>query len=85
MINNINTIKDFSTETTEGKLLLAALAILTSIDEKDIKDKKWGGWVHPDIAIQQVTDLTNKIYYEEEWKQYQTSKSRDDKISDILK
>lgn len=84
MIENMNSISDFSTDSPEGKLLLAALAILTSIDHRDITNNKWGGMVHPDDALQKVCDLANKIYFEKEYEQYKQSKLRDSKIEQIL-
>ena len=58
---------EFNQDSIEGKLLLSALAILTSIDEIDIKTKKYGGYTHPDDAFKQVVELANKIYYEFSW------------------
>lgn len=80
----IKTISDFSHDSDEGKMLLAALAVLTSIDKKDITENKWGGWVHPDDALRRVADLANKIYYEEEWKAEESRIKRDEKISKII-
>jgi hypothetical protein len=79
--NKITEISDIS---DEGKLLFAAVAILTSIDIKDIKNEKWGGMVHPDDALERIQDLANKIFYEEEYKSYLKSKERDNKINSIL-
>ena len=36
--------------TVEGKLLMAALSVLTSIDKKDIREGQYGGMNHPDTA-----------------------------------
>lgn len=77
-------IKDIDNISDEGKLLFAALAILTSIDNKDIKNEKWGGMVHPDDALERIQDLANKMFYEEEYKSYLKSKERDNKINSIL-
>jgi hypothetical protein len=77
-------IGDFNSDIPEGKLLLAAISILTSIDIGDIKNNKWGGWTHPDTAMKQIVELTNKIYYEEEWKLEQERIKRDKKINEIL-
>jgi hypothetical protein len=81
---NYKNIRDFNDNSPEGKLLLMALAILTSINVEDIKDNKWGGMVHPDDALMKVQDLTNQIYYEEEWKMEQIKIKRDTKINKIL-
>jgi hypothetical protein len=80
----INTIRDFSTETLEGKLLLAALSVLTTIDCQQIKSGKYGGTVHPDDALRKIVDLANYIYYEEEYKSYLESVKRQNKIEDII-
>lgn len=80
----MKTIKDFTSDTDEGKLLLAALAVLTSLDKQDIREGKWGGMVHPDDAFERVVELANKIFHEEEWKSEETIRKRDDKISRII-
>ena len=85
MIDRFDTIRDIDDSTPQGKLLLMALAALTSIDEEDIKTQKWGGMVHPDDALERLVDLTNSVYYEEEWKSEKTIKERDKKIESILK
>lgn len=79
------TIADFNGDTHEGKLLLAAIAVLTSVDYEDIKSQKWGGMTHPDTAMEQIVELANKIFYEEEWKLEQERIKRDNKINKILK
>lgn len=78
-----DTIRDIN-ESTEGKLLIAAIAILTSIDKEDIREGKWGGMVHPDDAFQRIVDLANRIYYEEEWKIEQVKIKRNDKLNSIV-
>ena len=65
---NYKTIRDFNDNSPEGQLLLAAISILTTISEEDLKDNKWGGMVHPDDALLKIQDIANRIYYEEEWK-----------------
>jgi hypothetical protein len=60
-------IEDFNGDSPEGKLLLASIAVLTSIDIDDIKSNKWGGMTHPDTAMKQIVELANKIFYEEGW------------------
>lgn len=82
---NLKTIRDFNDNSPEGKLLLAAISILTSINGEDIKDNKWGGMVHPDTALEQIQNIANRIYYEEEWKADQIKIMRDTKINSILK
>ena len=81
---NLKSIRDFNDNSPEGKLLLAAISILTTISEEDPKDNKWGGMVHPDDALLKIQDIANRIYYEEEWKGEQIKIKRDTKINSIL-
>ncbi len=83
MINH-KQLSDINMNSEEGQLLMAAVAILTSIEKKHIDSNKWGGNLHPDKAVKQIADLTNKIYYEEEWKAEQKRIERDNKINKIL-
>lgn len=73
---------DYSTK--EGMLLMSALAILTSLSHKDITDKKFGGVTQPDDVFKRIQDLANKIYFEEEYKKYLLTESRDSKINNII-
>lgn len=77
-------ISNIDTKTNEGKLLLMTLAILTSIDEGDIKSGKWGSKTHPDNALKQIAELTNKVFFEKEWKEWKKSTDRNNKINSIL-
>ena len=77
-------LTDINLESPEGKLLMAAVAILTSIDHKHIDSHKWGGMLSPDKAVKQITELANKIYYEEEWEKEQQRIKRDNNINNIL-
>ena len=52
----------------------------TFIDEEDIKSSKWGGMTNPDKALEQIVELANKIYYEEEWISEQQRIERDNNI-----
>lgn len=76
-------------DTDEGKLLLAAISILTSIDTDEIKRKRWGGTISPDQAFDQISDLANRIFYEKEYTQEVKRKRKERKrnrfISKILK
>ena len=82
---NYEKLQDINTNTPEGQLLLAAIAILTSIDHKHILSGKWGGTITPDTAVKQITELANKIYHEEEYKAEQQRIERDNKINKILR
>lgn len=80
----METIRDFSCESDEGKLLLAALSILTSLRKEDVREGMWGGMVHPDDAFRRVVDLANRVHHEEEWKAEEVMRKRNKKISDII-
>jgi hypothetical protein len=81
---NLNKINSIDTGTDEGKLLLAALAILTSITEEDVSNKKWGGMVSPDVALERIEDLAMKIFYQSDYDKYLLTKLRDDRIDSLL-
>ena len=70
--------------TDEGKVLIAAIAILTSLDKQDLKNNLWGDMVHPDDALERVVELANKIFYKEEWKSNQIIKEREYKLNKLL-
>ncbi len=80
----LKTIRDLNDQTDEGKLLFTAIAILTSLDTKDIKSGKWGGMTHPDTALEQIQDLANRIYFEEEYERHVIKEQRNNKIVEIL-
>ncbi len=79
---NIKKLPDIN-DSEEGKVLVAAIAILTSIDRDDI-GKYWGGMIHPDDALERVVDLANKICYEEEWKLEKIRENRENSINKIV-
>ena len=81
----LKNISDFSDNSNEGKLLMAALAILTSIDVHDIKKNKWGGMMSPNKALKKVQDLANKIYFNDEYYQYFNAIERDKKLDKLFK
>ncbi len=61
-------IKDINDDSKEGKMLLAALSILTSITPDQINENEFGGMTHPDDVIKRVANIANYVYYEEEYK-----------------
>jgi hypothetical protein len=77
------TFNNFDTNSDEGKMLLAALSILTSIRCDDIKKGIYGGSISPDNALTKIQDLANKIYYEREWEIKEVRKQRNEKITKI--
>lgn len=72
------------TTTPEGKMVIAAVAILTSLDKQDLEEAKYGGWSHPHDVFNRVMDLANQIYHEEEYKQFKIVEGRNDKINSVL-
>ena len=79
----MNRFKELSQEFDEGKLLLAALAVLTSMSKTDITDGKCGGNVHSDDAFKKIVDLANQVFHKEELQIEQDKTERDNKISRI--
>ena len=84
MIEEFKSISEINTNLAEGKLLMMAMAILTSVDHEDIKNHEYGGMSHPDDVLAKIVELTNKVYYENEWKSEEIKRSRDSKINRIL-
>ena len=84
MIDQFKSISEINLESVEGKLLLMSIAILTSIDHEDIKNNEYGGMSHPDDVLAKIVELTNKVYYEDEWKSEETKRNRENKINRIL-
>lgn len=77
------TFENFSVDSDEGKIMLAAIAILTSLTHEDIKSNRYGGCSNPHSVFDIVVDLANKIYFESEWKLDQLNKKRIEKINII--
>jgi hypothetical protein len=69
--------------TVEGKLLMAALSVLTSIDKKEIRKGQYGGMNHPDTVMENLWDLANYIFHQKEHEEWKLVENRDKKI-DIL-
>ncbi len=80
------TIKKISElpDTEVTKLLVTAVAVLTSLNEEDIEEEVWGGTVQPDEALRKIVELANKLYYFDEWESEQKSIERIDKIDGLL-
>lgn len=79
----INVEFDEFDDTDEGKMLLAAIAILTSLSCKDIEEQKYGGMSHPHDVFDRIKDLSNEIFFEEEYNKYIKSVERQNKIDSI--
>jgi len=80
----VEEFRQIDTNIDEGKLLLAAISILTSIDSEQIKRKRWGGMISPDQAHDQIVELANRIFFEEEYKQIEFQNKRNKIIEGII-
>ena len=66
---------NFSTETDEGKMLLAAIAIMTG-------NPTWSHKIVGDV-VEEISDMANFIYYESEWK-FEKKRIKRDKVMDSI-
>lgn len=71
----------FDTDTQEGMLLLASIAVLTG----NIDMSKYGTNKSPDEVFKHIQDLANRIFFEEEYKQAELQKKRNRIINGIIK
>ena len=70
----------FNTNSTEGKLLLMSIAILTGLNDDD--PRKFRNMTPNDVFLE-IRNLANRVYHEEEWKSYQILIDRSKKIDSI--
>lgn len=70
----------FDTDTQEGLLLLASIAVLTG----SIDTKKYGSNKSPDEVFSHIQDLANRIFFEEEYKQIELQNNRNRIIENLL-
>ena len=70
----------FDSDSEEGMLLLASIAILTG----NIDMSKYGPNKTPDEVFSEVQDLANRIFFEEEYKQLELQNKRNRIIDDII-
>lgn len=76
------TFGTLQTDNDESKMLLAAMSILTSSSFKSSElNYEFGTKSSPNNAFDNVKDLANKIFYEEEYKKHTLFLDRRDKIS----
>lgn len=79
--------KDFNTYITDnddGMLLLAAIAILTTINKQNIINNDYGSKACPNEVFDKIQNLANKLFYEEEYKNEQVRLKRENKINKLL-
>lgn len=75
---------DFPLESNEGKMLLSAIAILTTLSKEDIDSGRFGKLSNSYSVLKEIVKLANKKYYEEEYNQHLKSTQRDKKIQEII-
>lgn len=59
---DINDVRDIDISSKEGKLLVAAIAVLTTLREDDLRDNKWGRSINYNSALTKLADLTSKMF-----------------------
>ena len=53
---------DIDINSKEGKLLVAAIAVLTTLKEEDLANKKWGRSLNAKTVLTKLSDLTNTMF-----------------------
>jgi hypothetical protein len=71
----------FDRDSTEGKLLMAALAVLKS---ELIFSGKYGPNNSPDDVMEKIWRISNGIYHRREFQQWEVIEERDMKIRNII-
>ena len=61
-MNDIKNVLDIDIDSKEGKLLVAAIAVLTTLREEDLTAKKWGRSLNANTALNKLSDLTNTMF-----------------------
>jgi hypothetical protein len=73
IMENLKKIEDVDISTNEGRLLISAIAVLTSLRIKNILDKQWGAGIDYQVCIQKLSEIADGIFVKKEY--------RTDKIS----
>ena len=58
-MKNFDSLRNIDTTTDEGKMLLSALAVLTSIETPD---KRYGDTSHPDDVLKRIENISRSIF-----------------------
>ena len=61
-MQDIKDVKDIDIESKEGKLLVAALVVLTTMRTDDLVTNKWGRSLNANIALNKLSEITNKMF-----------------------
>jgi hypothetical protein len=61
-IKDIKDIKEIDIESKEGKLLVAALAVLTTMRTNDLVENKWGRTLNANMVLNKLSEITNKMF-----------------------
>jgi hypothetical protein len=72
-MKNLEKIQDIDLSINEGRLLISAIAVLTSLRIKNILDKQWGSSVNNEVCIEKLSEIADGFFAKKEY--------RTDKIS----
>jgi len=61
-MQDIKDVKDIDIESKEGKLLVAALVVLTTMRTDDLVTNKWGRSLNANISLNKLSEITNKMF-----------------------
>lgn len=61
-MSEIKDIREIDIESKEGKLLFAALMVLTTMRADDLVENKWGRSLNANMALTKLAELTNKMF-----------------------
>lgn len=71
IMKNLEKIQDIDLSTNEGRLLISAIAVLTSLRIKNILQDEWGSGINHEVCMEKLTKISNDIFAA---KQYRTEK-----------
>lgn len=72
-MKKLEKIDDIDLSTNEGRLLISAIAVLTSLRIKNILNDEWGSGVNHEVCLEKLANISNQIFIKTEY--------RTDKIS----
>jgi len=61
-MENVNDVKEIDINTKEGKLLIAAIAVLTTVRPDDLHENKWGRSLNYNTALAKLSEMTSKMF-----------------------
>jgi len=61
-MEEIKDVKEIDINTKEGKLLVAAIAVLTTMRTDDLLENKWGRTLNYNTALAKLSEMTSKMF-----------------------